>query len=139
MIEALAMSGEDRGRIDGLVVGRFVIRTRVRVRLDIDGLPPLSVIHCLNQWRRSDHATSKMATVQTLHSLASSGDCVELDENLGGIGIGIDVNDFAELAIAFSSYVSNEVFLPLATGARLFSVMLLATEHVVPALIDVLS
>jgi hypothetical protein len=85
------------------------------MRLEINGLSPLSVVDCLNKWRCGNLATTEVTAIQTLHRVASSLHGLELDEDLSRIGIGVDVHDAAKLPIAFGLDISKQIILPVST------------------------
>lgn len=76
-------------------------------RLEVDSLPPLGIVDCFNKWRGSNHAPTKVTAVETLHSLTSSTNRIELDENFGRVRVGIDMDDVAKLSVALSFDISK--------------------------------
>jgi len=95
---------------------KFVV-VAVRSRSEVDGTVPVTVVNSLNDRCGCNHAPGKVATIQTLDSLSAALNGTELEVDLGGVGIGVDVVELAELAGAFSCDLLKQDLLPLWTGS----------------------
>jgi hypothetical protein len=72
----------------------------------------------------------EVATVETLKSLLTTRDGVELDEDVAfAVGVNGDVNDLAVLLVALGLDLCLEVFDPVVTPVPLFPRIVLATLH----------
>jgi hypothetical protein len=61
----------------------------------------VAIVDSLYDRRSSNHTTAKVATIQALDSLASALNGRELDVDLGGVWVGVDMDNVAKLALAF--------------------------------------
>jgi hypothetical protein len=72
----------------------------------------------------------EVAAVETLQSLLTAGDGVELDVDVAlGVGVDGDVDDLAVLLVALALDFDLEVFDPAVAVSLLFSVGTLARTH----------
>lgn len=89
--------------------------------LKIDSLTPLSIVDSLDEWGSCYHSSTKVTAIQALYRLARTASRVEFDKHLRGVWVGVNVYNFAELAIALGADVGEKLVLP-ATATSLLPV-----------------
>ena len=105
------------------------------------GSAPERVVDLVHDIGGADHAVVEVAAVETLESLLTARDRVELDVDVAlGVGIDSNVYDLSVLLVALALDFCLEVFDPVAAEVLLFPVDMLAvtsTWNVVSILVGV--